>query len=184
MVLTTVVVWSLRLDQTSGVKVVADIPAGPPSLTFPVFTFELVQQMLPAALLISLVGFLESVSVAKSLASKRHQKIDADQELIALGAAYIGASVTGRYAVTGGFSRSLVNFTSGAVAPLSSIITAVLISLTVLFLTPLLYFLPKATLAVIIVIAVASLIDLHTLEEVWAYNKADAISLIVTFLPC
>lgn len=180
-VLTTVVVWSLRLDQTNGVKVVADIPAGLPTLTFPVFTFELVQQMLPAALLISLVGFLESVSVAKSLASKRRQKIDADQELIALGAANIGASVTGGYAVTGGFSRSLVNFTSGAVTPLSSIITAVLIGLTVLFLTPLLYFLPKATLAAIIVIAVASLIDPHTLKEAWVYNKADAISLIVTF---
>lgn len=181
-VLTTVVVWSLSLDQTSGVKVVAEIPAGLPSLTFPVFTSSLLQELLPAALLISLVGFLESVSVAKSLASKRRQKIDANQELIALGTANIGASLTGGYAVTGGFSRSLVNFTSGAVTPLSSIITAVLIGLTVLFLTPLLYFLPKATLAAIIVVAVASLIDLHTFREAWTYNKADAISLVTTFV--
>lgn len=140
------------------------------------------QQLLPAALLISLVGFLESVSVAKSLASKRRRKIDANQELIALGAANIGASFTGGYPVTGGFSRSLVNFTAGAVTPLASIITAVLIAVTVVMLTPLLYFLPKATLAAIIVVAVANLIDLKIVRETWVYNKIDAASLIVTFL--
>jgi SulP family sulfate permease len=120
--------------------------------------------------------------VAKSLASKRRQKIDANQELVALGAANIGASFTGGYPVTGGFSRSLVNFTAGAVTPLASIITAVLVGITVLVLTPLLYFLPKATLAAIIVVAVANLIDVKTIRETWAYNKTDAASLIVTFL--
>ncbi len=175
-------VWLGGLNTTEGVKIVADIPAGLPPLTLPGFDLALIQQLLPAALLISLVGFLESVSVAKSLASKRRQKIDANQELIALGAANLGASLTGGYPVTGGFSRSLVNFAAGAVTPLASIITAALIALTVLVLTPLLYFLPQATLAVIIVVAVANLIDLKTLREAWVYNKADAASLIATFL--
>lgn len=180
--LTTLAVWLFALDQNAGVKIVADIPAGLPSLSWPAVDLPLIRQLLPAALLISLVGFLESVSVAKSLASKRRQKIDADQELIALGAANLGASLTGGYPVTGGFSRSLVNFTSGAVTPLASIITAVLIALTVMLFTPLLYFLPKATLAAIIVVAVANLIDVKTLREAWIYNKADAASLIATFL--
>ncbi len=180
--LTTVAVWLFALNQTAGVSIVAEIPAGLPPFTVPTFDLALIEQLLPAAALIAVVGFLESVSVAKSLASKRRQKINANQELIALGAANIGASVTGGYPVTGGFSRSLVNFTAGAVTPMASIITAGLIALTVLFLTPLLYFLPKATLAAIIVVAVVNLIDLKTLRHAWGYDKADAASLIATFL--
>ncbi|SMX21928.1 SulP family inorganic anion transporter [Boseongicola aestuarii] len=179
---TTLLVWLLGLNQSSGVKVVADIPAGLPPLSVPDLDFALVRQLLPSALLISLVGFLESVSVAKSLASKRRQKLDANQELIALGAANIGASFTGGYPVTGGFSRSLVNFTAGAVTPMASIITAGLVALTVALLTPLLYFLPNATLAAIIMVAVANLIDVKTFREAWVYNKADAASLVATFL--
>jgi SulP family sulfate permease len=179
---TTLAVWFFGLNQSAGVSIVADIPAGLPPLAMPAFDLALMQELLPAALLISLVGFLESVSVAKSLASKRRQKIDANQELVALGAANIGASFTGGYPVTGGFSRSLVNFTAGAVTPLASIITAVLVAITVLVLTPLLYFLPKATLAAIIVVAVANLIDFKIVRSTWAYNKTDALSLIVTFV--
>ncbi len=179
---TTLAVWFFGLNQSASVSIVADIPAGLPPFAMPAFDLSLMQQMLPAALLISLVGFLESVSVAKSLASKRRQKIDANQELVALGAANIGASFTGGYPVTGGFSRSLVNFTAGAVTPLASIITAVLVGITVLLLTPLLYFLPKATLAAVIVVAVANLIDFKIVRETWAYNKTDALSLIVTFV--
>ncbi len=179
---TTLAVWFFGLNQSASVSIVADIPAGLPPFAMPAFDLALMQQMLPAALLISLVGFLESVSVAKSLASKRRQKIDANQELVALGAANIGASFTGGYPVTGGFSRSLVNFTAGAVTPLASIITAVLVGITVLLLTPLLYFLPKATLAAVIVVAVANLIDFKIVRETWAYNKTDALSLIVTFV--
>lgn len=179
---TTVAVWLFGLHETAGVSIVADIPAGLPPLSVPAFDLALIQQLLPAALLISLVGFLESVSVAKSLASKRRQKVDANQELVALGAANIGASFTGGYPVTGGFSRSLVNFAAGAVTPFASIITAVLVGITVLVLTPLLYFLPKATLAAIIVVAVANLIDFKIVRDTWAYNKTDALSLVVTFL--
>lgn len=180
-VVATVAVWSLRLNENAGVKIVADIPSGLPPLTVPNIDVDLMQQLLPAAVLISIVGFLESISVAKSLASKRRQKVDANQELIALGAANIGAAFTSGYPVTGGFSRSLVNFTSGAVTPFASIITAILIAIAVLLLTPLLFFLPQATLAAIIVVAVANLIDLKTLRETFAYDRADFMSLVATF---
>ncbi|MEL6957394.1 MAG: sulfate permease [Pseudomonadota bacterium] len=178
----TILVWLFALNDTMDVKIVADVPSGLPPLAVPTFDLDLIQQLLPAAALISLVGFLESVSVAKSLASKRRQKIDPDQELIALGAANLGAAFTSGYPVTGGFSRSLVNFTSGAVTPFASIITAILVGITVLFLTPLLYFLPKATLAAIIVVAVANLVDLKTLRHTFHFDRGDSISLIATFL--
>jgi len=181
-VITTLSVWAFGLNSASGVAIVGDIPAGLPPVGLPEFDLALARELLPAAILISLVGFLESVSVAKSLASKRRQKIDANQELVALGAANIGAALTSGYAVTGGFSRSMVNFAAGAVTPLASIITAVLIALTVVLFTPMLYFLPKATLAAIIVVAVATLIDFKTFRDSWLYNKADAISLAATFV--
>ena len=181
-ILTTIVVWMWQLNQSAGVKIVADIPPGLPPLALPEFDLALMHQLLPAAALISIVGFLESISVAKSLASKRRQKVDPDQELLALGAANIGASLSGGYPVTGGFSRSLVNFTAGAVTPFASIITAVLIAATLVLFTPLLYFLPKATLAAIIVVAVANLVDFKTLRHAWSYDKMDALSLIATFI--
>ncbi|MCP4165298.1 MAG: solute carrier 26 family protein [Chloroflexi bacterium] len=169
------------LYESAGVKVVGEVPAGLPPLTIPMFDPELWRSLLPMALTISLVGYMESISVAKSLASKRRQKIDANQELVGLGAANLGAAFSGGYPVTGGISRSVVNFSAGANTGLASIITAGLIALTVLFLTPLIYFLPKAVLAAIIMVAVLGLIDVVTLRHVWHYNKADAASLIITF---
>ncbi len=173
--------WGFQLDQTAAVKTVGEIPTGLPSLTLPVIDWSSVSVLLPTALTISLVGFMESISVAKSLASRRRQKVDANQELIALGLANVGAAVTGGYPVTGAFSRSMVNFTTGAHTGLASIITAGLIALTVLFFTPLLYYLPQAVLAAIILVAVASLIDFDTLRHAWRYDKADAASLVLTF---
>jgi sulfate permease, SulP family len=181
-VVSTLLVWGLGLHQRFGVKIVGDIPAGLPPLTLPVLNWTQWQLLLPTALTISFVGFMESIAVAQSLASKRRQKIDANQELLGLGAANIGAAFTGGYPVTGGFSRSGVNFAAGANTGLASIITAFLIALTVLFLTPLFYFLPQTILAAIILVAVAGLIDLETPQKIWRYNKADAASLILTFL--
>ncbi len=178
----TLLVWALDLGVTANVKTVGDIPSGLPPLAVPGFDLELARQLLPAAALISFVGFLESVSVAKTLASKRRQKVDANQELIALGAANIGAAFTAGYPVAGGFGRSLVNFTSGAMTPLASIITAALVALTMLLFTPLLYHLPQATLAAIIVVAVAGLIDLKTVRDTFAYDRADFASLVATVL--
>ena len=175
-------VVALNLFDWAGVNIVGVVPAGLPPITLPVFDFDVWQLLLPTALAISFVGFMESISVAKSLASKRRQKVDADQELVALGAANIGAAFTGGYPVTGGFSRSSVNFIAGANTGLASIITAGLVALTVIFLTPLFYYLPNAMLAAIIMVAVFGLIDVKTFKHVWKYSKADAASLTVTFV--
>ncbi len=180
-VLGTAVVYLFGWHTNAGVKIVGEVPAGLPPLTLPTFDFGVWQMLLPTALAISFVGYMESISVAKSLASKRRQKVDANQELIGLGLANLGATFTGGYPVTGGLSRSVVNFAAGANTGLASIVTAVLIALTVLFLTPLFYYLPNAVLAAIIMVAVIGLIDWKTLRHVWRYNKADAASMLVTF---
>ncbi len=177
----TLLVWTFDLHTTAGVAIVGAVPAGAPPLTLPTRDLVTWEGLLPTALIISFVGYMESISVAKSLASKRRQKVDANQELVALGLANLGAAFTGGYPVTGGISRSIVNFAAGANSGLASIITAVLIGLTVIFMTPLFYFLPQAALAAIIMVAVFSLIDVQTLRHVWRYNKADAASMLITF---
>lgn len=179
---TTLLVWGLGLHNRAGVQIVQDVPAGLPPLTMPTIDLATWQTLLPIALIISFVGYMESISVAKALASRRRQKVDANQELVALGVANVGAAFTGGYPVNGGFSRSVVNFNAGANTGLASMITAVLVMITVVFLTPFFYFLPQAALAAIIMVAVFGLIDVATLRHVWHYNKADAASLILTFL--
>lgn len=181
-VVSTLLVWLLGLNASAGVKIVQGVPAGLPALTMPTIDLATWQQLLPIALIISFVGYMESISVAKALASRRRQKVDANQELVALGIANIGAAFTGGYPVNGGFSRSVVNFNAGANTALASMITAVIVALTVVFLTPFFYFLPQAALAAIIMVAVSGLIDTATLKHVWQYNRADAASLILTFL--
>jgi sulfate permease, SulP family len=177
----TLLVWGLQLDLIAQVQIVGAIPAGLPSLTLPHFNWATWKALLPIAVIISFVGFVESIAVAKSLASKRRQKIDANQELIGLGVANLSASFTGGLPVTGGFSRSVVNFAAGANTGLASMITALLIALTLLFLTPLFYFLPQSVLAATIIVAVLGLLDIATLKQMWQYNRADAMSLLVTF---
>jgi SulP family sulfate permease len=177
----TVVVWGWGLDQQAGVKVVGSVPAGLPALTWPLLEWHTWQVLLPTALIVAFVGYMESISVAKALASRRRQKVDPNQELIALGAANLGAAFSGGYPVNGGFSRSVVNFNAGANTGLASIITAGLVALTVIFLTPLFYFLPQAALAAIIMVSVFGLVDLAALRHVWRYNKADAAALLITF---
>jgi sulfate permease, SulP family len=180
--ISTMAVWIGQLNQTANVTIVGIVPTGLPQLTLPHFSPTTWQSLLPAAVVISLVSFVESIAVAKSLASQRRQKIDANQELIALGAANLGAALTGGFPVTGGFSRSVVNFAAGANTGLASIITALLIAIAVLFLTPLFYFLPQSTLAATIIIAVMGLLEVKTLRQMWRYNIADALCFIVTFM--
>jgi len=171
-----------RLDTAYNVPIVGDIPAGLPTFAIPALSLDSMSQLFPFALTIAIVGYLESISVAKALASRRRQKVDANQELIALGSANIGASLTGGYPVAGGFSRSIVNFTAGANTGLASIISASLIAITMLFLTPIFYYLPNAVLGAIILVAVMSLFDLETVKHTWHYDKADFASLVVTFV--
>jgi SulP family sulfate permease len=165
-----------------GVRIVGEIPAGLPPFALPVFDADLWVQLLPAALLISLVGFVESVSVAQTLAAKRRQRIEANQELVGLGAANIAAALSGGYPVTGGFARSVVNFDAGAQTPLAGAITAIGILAATLFLTPLFRFLPQAVLAATIIVAVLSLVDLKAIRRTWAYSKADFAAMAVTIL--
>lgn len=179
--LSTLAVLAFDLDGSHGLKVVGLVPQGLPPLTLPPLDMTLMRALLPSAVLISFVGFVESVSVAKVLASRKRQKIVPNQELVGLGAANLGAAFSGGFPVTGGFSRSSVNFQAGANTPVASIITAVLVAVTVAFLTPLLHDLPNAVLASIIMVAVVALIDVETLRHAWRYSKADALSLVGTF---
>ena len=174
--------WVFDIHQTAGVAIVGAIPPGFPAIAPPKFDFDLWKQILPAAVLISVVGLVESLSVAKALATRKRQKIDPNQELIGLGAANFGAAMSGGYPVTGSFSRSVVNFTSGANTQLSAIITAFLIAIVLIFFTPLLYYIPKATLAVIITVAVSTLIDFSPLTSAWKYYKPDGLAFFVTFI--
>jgi sulfate permease, SulP family len=177
----TLLVWGLHLDRVAGIKVVGNIPAGLSSLTLPLFDWQTLKSLLPAAIGISLVGYMEGYAGGQALASKRREKIDANQELLALGVANLGAAVTGGYPVTGGVSRSVVNSAAGANTGLASIVTGLLVAVTVMFLTPLFYFLPQACLAAVIITAVYTLIDVATLRRMWAYDKGDAIAWLTTF---
>ena len=180
-VASTLVVKALDLDER-GVKVVGEIPQSLPPFTIPLFDAGLWQQLLVPALLLSVIGFVESVSVAQTLAAKRRQRIDPDQELIGLGAANIAASFSGGYPVTGGFARSVVNFDAGAETPAAGAMTAVGIAIAALFLTPLLVSLPIATLAATIIVAVLSLVNFAAIRNVWRYSKADFAAMAATIL--
>lgn len=180
-VLGTLVVGGFHLDQAAGIKVVGTIPRGLPALTLPLLEVNTLQGLLPAALAIALVGYMEGFAGGQALANKRREKIDANQELVAFGAANLGAAFTGGYPVTGGLSRSVVNFAAGAHTGLSSIITGLLIAITVMFLTSLFYFLPQACLAAVIITAVYKLIDFATLRRMWSYDKADGLAWAITF---
>ena len=178
-IITTAVVGLFSLSR-DGVRIVGDIPQGLPPLTLPPIDAQLWVDLLPAAVLISIVGFVESVSVAQSLAAKRRQSINPDQELIGLGAANLAAGVSGGYPVTGGFARSVVNFDAGAQTPLAGVLTAGMIALTALFLTPLFYHLPNAVLAATIIVAVLSLVDLAAMKRTWDYSKSDFAAMAAT----
>ena len=172
--------------EAHGVSTVGAIPQGLPPFTLPSTEFALIQALWVPALLISVIGFVESVSVAQTLAAKRRQRIAPDQELIGLGASNIASALSGGYPVTGGFARSVVNFDAGAQTPAAGAFTAVGIALASLFLTPLLFHLPNATLAATIIVAVLSLVDFKTPRLLWAYSKADfaahAATIAITLL--
>lgn len=178
---TTWAVWQLDLN-AQGVKIVGAVPQSLPPFTMPDLSLDLLSALFMPALLISIIGFVESISVAQTLATKKRQRIDPNQELIGLGAANIGASLTGGFPVTGGFSRSVVNFDAGADTPAAGAFTAIGLGVAALFLTPLIYYLPKATLAATIIVAVLSLVDFKTLRHSWTYSKRDFSAVVITML--
>lgn len=168
-------------DRTAGVSIVGAVPAGLPSLSLPSATWQAAGALLLPALLISLVGFVESVSVAQSLALRRGQRIDPNRELLGIGAANIASALSGGYPVTGGFARSVVNFSAGAHTPAAGMISAALMALVIAGMTGGFHYLPHSVLAATIIIAVTALIDIDTLKKAWQYDKADALSLLLTF---
>lgn len=180
-VLTTIFVWLFGLSDY-GVRVVGAVPQSLPPLTMPDFSFDLMGTLLLPAILISVIGFVESISVAQTLAAKKRQRINPDQELIGLGTANLGAAFTGGFPVTGGFSRSVVNFDAGAETPAAGAFTAVGLGIAALALTPLVFFLPQATLAATIIVAVLTLVDFSILKKAWAYSKADFAAVLATML--
>jgi len=178
-VVTTLLVFLFDLEN-KGVKIVGDVPTGLPPLTMPSFSPSMWSQLFISALLISVIGFVESVSVASTLAAKKRQRIIPDQELVGLGASNIASAISGGYPVTGGFARSVVNFDAGAETPAAGAFTAIGIGLAALLLTPLLFFLPKATLAATIIVAVLSLVDFSILTKTWSYSKVDFTAVFAT----
>ncbi|MCC5991536.1 MAG: sulfate permease [Rhodobacteraceae bacterium] len=180
-VASTLAVWGLGLDKM-GVAILGDVPRGLPEFGLPAFDLNLITLLLAPALLIAIVGYVESISIAQTLAAKKREAIDPDRELIALGLANLGAGTSNAMPVTGGLSRSIVNYDAGAATPAAGAMTAISIAAALLLLTPLMYFLPRATLAAIIIVAVLSLLDFRALPRIWAYSKADGAAMAATML--
>lgn len=168
--------------QAHGVAITGTIPAGLPHLSLSLPSFELVKSLALPALMISIIGYVESISVGKTLGAKRREKVKPNQELIGLGAANIASGVSGGFPVTGGFSRSVVNFDAGAVTQLAGVMTAIGIMIASLVLTPVLYFLPKATLAATIIVAVTTLIDFSILKKTWSFSRSDFYAVLATII--
>lgn len=173
--------WAMRLDQTAGVKIVGGIPQGFVPLTSPDISLADARALLPTTLTIVFISVIESIAVARALASKRRQVIDADRELVALGAANIAASLTGGYPVSGGFARSVVNDQAGAATGLASLITAASIGVILLFFTPLFFYLPQAVLAATVIVAVLGLFQPGEVRRIWRMSRGDAATWGVTF---
>jgi sulfate permease, SulP family len=178
---TTLAAWAFDLAGL-GVAVVGQVPQGLPGFELPAFDAALVTQLIVPAALIALVGTAESFSVAQTMAARRRQSIDPDRELVALGLANLGAGVTQAMPVSGGLSRSMVNFEAGARTPAAGAMTALIVGVALVSLTPLLHHLPQATLAAFIVLAVLGLIDLRALPRTWQLNRADGAAMAVTIL--
>ncbi|MCG8044760.1 MAG: solute carrier family 26 protein [Candidatus Thiodiazotropha endolucinida] len=180
-VVTTLIAWLAGFNEAGG-RVVGDIPKGLPALSLPVFDVKTVWQLIPAAITISLIGFMEAISIAKAMAARTRQRLNANQELIGQGLSNVVASVFSGYPVSGSFSRSAVNINAGAITGFSSIVTGLVVMITLIFLTPLLYHLPQATLAAVIIMAVINLIKIDPIIHAWKAQPHDAIVAVITFV--
>ncbi len=180
-VVATVVSWSIGFENMGG-KVVGHIPAGLPDLSTPVLDIDMIFHLLPTAVVIAMVGFMEAISIAKSVASQSKDRVDPDQELIGQGLANIFGSFSQAYPASGSFSRTAVNYNAGAKTGMSSVFTALMVLITLLLLTPLLYHLPQAILATVIIMAVGGLIHYKSSLYAWNANKYDGIASLVTFV--
>jgi SulP family sulfate permease len=180
-ILGTTLVWAADLSKF-GVEIVGEVPKGLPVFQVPLLSLEVVGNLMPLALTICLISFIESLAIAKALAS-RHKtyRIHTNQELLALGISKIGSAFFQSFPTTGSFTRSAVNEEAGARTGMSSIFAAILVSIALLFFTPLFYYLPKALLASIIVVAVIGLVDYKEALRLWKTDRRDFLTLITTF---
>ena len=184
---TTIIAWLINFGGSVeaggyGGAIVGAIPEGLPPLVVPMLDFSVINQMIVVAITIGLIGFMEAISIAKAMAAQTKQRLDADQELMGQGLANVVSSFFQGYAVSGSFSRSAVNISAGAVTGFSSVVTAVIVGITLVFLTPLLYHLPQATLAAVIIMAVINLIKFAPIMHAWKVEKHDAIVAVTSFV--
>jgi SulP family sulfate permease len=170
-----------RLELIGGGEVVGAIPSGLPALRLPALTWDMLATLLSTAFVITLVGFMEALSIARAMATRTRQRIDPNQELIGQGLANVAGSFTQSFPVSGSFSRSAVNLSAGAVTGMSSVFTWLCVLLTLLFLTPLLYHLPQAALAAIIMMAVVNLVNFRAIAHVWKAHPHDGVAAVATF---
>jgi SulP family sulfate permease len=181
-VITTAISWYINFESRFGGKVIGVVPDGLPSMQMPQIDFSQLVNLGTVAIAISLIGFMEAISIAKAMATQTKQRLDADQELIGQGLSNLASSFFQGYPVSGSFSRSAVNISAGAVTGFSSVVTGLVVGITLLFLTPLLYHLPQATLAAVIITAVINLIKFNPIKYAWKVQKHDAIISVITFL--
>tara|TARA_R110002050_G_scaffold57423_5_gene129181 strand:- start:94767 stop:96506 length:1740 start_codon:yes stop_codon:yes gene_type:complete len=183
-IIATIIVSSLSLSTTSNIAIVGDIPLGLPALnlSFLMFSSTLWQELLPSAFFISLIAYIESVAIAKVVANITRDKINPNQELIALGLANFGSALSGGMPVAGGFSRTMVNFSAGARTQLATLFTVVVLCISILFFSNLFSEIPKSALASIILVAIFPLIKLKDLISIWKIDISDGISLLLTFI--
>lgn len=179
-VVSTLAVWLLRLDQY-GIPIVGTVPGGLPQPSIPEFDLETINSLLPIALTIAFVSFMEGFAVAKRISSKNSYEVNTDQELISLGFSNISAGLFGGYPITGSFSRSAVNANAGALTGISSFVTAGVVALTLLFLTPVFYFMPKAVFAAVIIVAVLGLVDYKEMKRLYRIGRSDLLVMLFSF---
>ena len=170
------------LKMVGGGEVVGGIPKGLPSFSLPKMSWDMLGTLFSTAIVISLVGFMEAISIAKAMAAKTRQKIDPNQELLGQGLANLVGALSQSFPVSGSFSRSAVNLNAGAMTGMSSVFTGVFVLLTLLFLTPLLYHLPQAVLAAVIIMAVIGLVNFEAIKHAWQASRHDGIAAIATFV--
>jgi SulP family sulfate permease len=180
-VVTTVISWWIGFEQMGG-KVVGTIPEGLPSIVMPELDFSVMTKLMGTTVAIAIIGFMEAISIAKAMAASTRQRLDANQELIGQGLGNVFSSLSSGYAVSGSFSRSAVNFSAGAKTGFSAVITGTVVGITLLWLTPLLYHLPQATLASVIIMAVVNLVKIEPIKHAWMVERQDAAVAIITFM--
>jgi SulP family sulfate permease len=179
--ITTVVSWAVGFEAMGG-KVVGSIPAGLPAVSMPTVDFQVMMQLLSVTVTISIIGFMEAISIAKAMATRTRQRLDANQELVGQGLGNVVSSFSQGYAVSGSFSRSAVNIGAGARTGFSAVVTGMVVGITLLALTPLLYHLPQATLAAVIIMAVITLVKIGPIKHAWKVQRHDAAVAVITFV--